>query len=148
MKRGSAVFADYLSNAAKSAAIGALVAAAVALIQGESSLSLGVAGIYGLVGVACGTCSKAVIEGALSLFGSRRRLAYLLNALITAGIILAFVFLFRGGFSGMRIEAIILVLVIPEVGSALLVRSGLEEVSRLERALDKRRDELGEDESR
>jgi hypothetical protein len=148
MKRGLAVFADYLSNAAKSAALGALVAAAVAFIQGESVVNLGVAGTYALLGVACGTCSKALIEGALALLGAGRRLAYALNALIIAGIVIAFIFLFRDGFRGMRIETIILVIAMPEVGSALLVRSGLEEADRLKQALDKRRDELDEAEPR
>jgi hypothetical protein len=57
---------------ARRALLSELLAVAVALAQGESVLRLGVAGAYALIGSACGTSSKAAIEGAFSFFGARR----------------------------------------------------------------------------
>jgi hypothetical protein len=145
MKRLAIVILDYFVNALRSAAIGALVAVALALAQGQESVLLGVAGTYALVGVACGTSSKAIIEGAFSLFGARKSLAYILNAAIIMLIILLFVLIAKEGFGGMSIPVIVLVFALPEVASALIVRSGLREVARLSEAFDKRRDELDEE---
>jgi hypothetical protein len=142
MKRAAALFVDYLANALKSAAIGALMAVVVALLRGEGALRLDDAGLYALIGMTCGTCSKAAIEGALSLFGARRFLAYLLNGAVIAAVILAFVYLFLGGFGGMEGWAIVLVFALPEAASVVLVRAGLEEALCLERAFDERREAL------
>lgn len=146
MKRAFGIFIDYLVNALKSAGIGALLAAAVALARGEGILLLGDAGIYSLIGAACGTCSKAVIEGTLSLFGTRRLLAYIINATIIAAVILASVFIFLKGFEGMKAWAIVLVFALPEAGSVLLVRAGLDEALRFERAFEERREALDSEE--
>ena len=138
---------DYISNALKSAAIGALVSAAIALALGEGALRLDFAGACVLIGVACGTCSKAVIEGAFSLFGARRSLAYLLNAAIIAAIVVVAPYLFFGGFEGLEPWVVVLIFALPELASVFIVRAGLGEASRIERAFDKRREELEEGES-
>jgi hypothetical protein len=142
MKRALVLILDYFSNALKSAAIGALMAVLVVLARGDSVLSLSVAAIYALIGAACGTCSKAAIEGAFALFGKKRFLAYLLNALVIATVILVLVYAFLGGFSSMEAWAVILVFALPEAASVFLVRAGIDEATRLEHAFARRRKSL------
>lgn len=142
MKLAAAILMDYLKNALQAAAIGGLLAVVVALAQGESVLRLGVAGVYALIGSACGTCSKAAIEGAFSLFGARRLLAYLLNAVVVAIVILVLGNVFFPGLGGLNPWAIVLIFALPEAVSVGLVRAGLGEAARFERALDRRRDSL------
>jgi hypothetical protein len=139
---------DYAFNALKSAVIGALVSAGIALAQGEGMLSLGFAASCALVGIVCGTSSKLIIEGAFMLFGPRRWIAYMLNAAVIAGIVIGYVLVFFGSFAGISPRAIVLAFFLPEAASVVLVRSELEEVIRLERAFDRRREELDESDSR
>jgi hypothetical protein len=146
MKRISAILLDYAKNALRAAVIGALVAIAVALALGENVLRLGNAGAYALIGLACGTCSKAAIEGAFSLFGARRLLAYVLNAAVIAILILVLVHVFFDGFGGMDPWVVALIFALPEAASVLLVRAELEEALRLERAFDERRKALDTEE--
>jgi hypothetical protein len=142
MKHAVMIAGDYFLNALKSAAIGALVAVVLSLAEGEAAVGLATAGAYALVGMTCGTSSKAAIEGAFSLFGTRRFLAYILNAIIIAAVICVFVDVFYQGFGGMRPWVVVLVFVLPEAASVLLVRAGVEESLRLERAFEKRRNRI------
>jgi hypothetical protein len=142
MKRVAAIILDYAKNALRAAVIGVLLAIAVALALGESVLRLSDAGAYALIGLACGTCSKAAIEGAFSLFGARRLLAYVLNAAVIALVILVFVRVFYAGWAGLDPWIVLLIFALPEAASVLLVRAELKEALLLERAFDKRRKAL------
>jgi hypothetical protein len=142
MKHALAIVADYLVNALWSGLIGALLAVALALAQGQNTLSLSAAGSYALVGITCGTCSRAAIEGSFALFGASKALAYILNAAIIAAIILAFSLFVMGGFDGLRPVEFALIFGLPELGSALVVYATLDEASRLNRAFAKKRKEL------
>jgi hypothetical protein len=142
MKRIAAILLDYLVNAFWSGCVGLLVAAALSLVPGTSEYGLSKAGLYFLVGVVCGSCSKATIEGSFILFGAHRLRAYLLNALIIALIILAFNFTHYGSMRGLPLLAILSIFAIPEAVSAILVRLSLDEAQRLEKAFARRREEL------
>ena len=139
MKRAAGILFDYLKNALRSAAIGALLAILVALALGKSVLSLRDAGAYALIGLTCGTCSKAAIEGAFSLFGERRFLAYILNAVVIALGILILVRVFYSGFEGLDYRVVALIFGLPEAASVWFVRAELDEAARFKRAIDKRR---------
>jgi len=148
MKRILGIAWDYAVNALKSAVIGALVSVGIALAQGEGTLSLGFAASCALVGIVCGISSKVIIEGAFALLGPRRWIAYMLNAAVIAGIVIAYVLAFFGSFAGMSPWAVVLAFLLPEAASVALVRAELEEAIRLERAFDRRREELDESDSR
>ena len=122
MKRVSVILLDYIKNAFWAAAIGTLVAIAAAIAQGESILRPSDAGAYALIGLACGTCSKAAIEGAFFLFGASRLLAYVLNASVIAIVILVLVRVFFDGWAGLDPWVVLLVFALPEAASVLLVR--------------------------
>lgn len=145
MKRIIAISLDYLLNAAKSGTLGIVIALMVCLVRGSRVLVLSDAAFYALIGVVCGTCSKASIEGAFLLFGKRSALAYLLNALIIALVIPALVCGFRQGFDGMPLGIVILIFALAEGGSVLLVRGVIGEASRIEQAIEEKRKSLGED---
>jgi hypothetical protein len=136
--------ADYLVNACWSAAIGDILAISLALVQGRDSVTLEALAGYALVGITGGTCSKAAIESAYALFGERKALAYLLNALIVMAVILGFSYLIMGGLGGLPPLAIILIFAIPEIVSVLLVHAGLAESERVSGAFLRRRDELAD----
>jgi hypothetical protein len=144
MKRQFGIVSDYILNALKSAVIGALVSIVITLSEGESALWLGFVGECAFIGVVCGTCSKAVIEGVFALFGAPRFLAYVLNALIIGVIVLILPCLIFGGFDGIKPWVIVLVFALPEAGSIFIVRAGLAEAESIERALEQKRAELEE----
>jgi hypothetical protein len=145
MKRSLWLLADYFRNAYKSSMIGVLVAVAVALARGRNSLLLVDIGAYALIGAACGTCSKAAIEAAFSLLGRRPILAYVLNAVVIAAVITLLVYALFGDFAGLEPWLVALIFILPEVVSVLLVRAGIGEATRLERAFEKRRDRFDSD---
>ena len=146
MKRALGILADYALNALRSAAIGVLVSFALTLAQGESALPLSLALSCALIGAACGTCSKAVIEGSVALVGTRKFLAYLLNAATTAAVVLGLTFVFFDGLVGLSPWAIALIFGLPEIASVFLVRAGHGEATRLRAAFEKRRSRLDEGE--
>ena len=139
MKRILSILADYLKNALASAAIGVALSIIITIAQGETSVSLELIGACALIGLVCGTCSKAAIECAVSLFSTRRPLAYLLNALIIAVVIVVLVQVLFHGFGGLDTWVIALIFAIPELTSVLLVGFELNEAARFKRAFDKRR---------
>jgi hypothetical protein len=142
MKRAATILLDYLVNALLSGCIGLLVAAALTIVLGSTEYGLAKAGLYALVGVVCGSCSKATIEGSFYLFGAHRLRAYLLNAAIIALIILAFCFVRYGGLGGLPLIAVVSIFALPEMVSAILVRRSLDEADGLERAFARKRTEL------
>lgn len=133
---------DYVLNALVSAAIGGLVSVGISLAQSEGLPSPVFGASCALVGVACGTASKLIIEGAFALFGPRRWIAYLLNASVIAGIVVAYVLVFFGTFQDMRVRAILIAFAVPEAASFFIVRAEVEQSIRLERAFKKRHDDL------
>jgi hypothetical protein len=76
------------------------------------------------------------------VFREKRYLAYLLNALVVAVVIIASVQVFLEGFEGMETWAIVLVFALPEAASIFLVRMELDEARKFERAFKKRREAL------
>ena len=148
MKRALAIVGDYLLNALVSAAIGALLSLAVALIQGDGAIALSTAAGYSLIGLVCGSSSKAAIEGAFALFGRRRLLAYLLNAAVIAVVIYVFAGLVFDGFGPLEGWKVVLVFAVPEAASILLVRNGIREARKFEHAFESRRKLLDSEEGR
>ena len=142
MKKLLGIACDYVLNSLGSAAIGGLVSLGIALAQGSWPPSAGLAASCALVGVACGTASKLTIEGAFALFGARRWIAYLLNAVVIAGIVVGYVHLFIGRLADMNAWSMLVAFAVPEGASLLIVRAGVGQALRLERAFDRRREEL------
>jgi hypothetical protein len=136
--------ADYLVNALRSAVIGDILAIAIVLAQGGDSVTLESLVSYAVVGITGGTFSKAAIEGAYALFGKRKALAYLLNALIVAIVILGFSYLIMGGMDGLPPLVIFLIFAIPEIASVILVHAELDEAESVAHAFLRRSDELTE----
>lgn len=142
MKKLLGIVWDYVLNALVSATIGGLVAMGISLAQGAGLPSPGFGASCALVGVTCGTASKLMIEGVFALFGPRRWIAYLLNATVIAGIVVAYVLVFFGTFEDMRLWSTLIAFAVPEAASFFIVRAAVEQSIALERAFKKRRDDL------
>ncbi len=142
MRKLLGIFWDYVLNAIVSAAIGGLVFVGISLFQSEGLSRPGFAVSCALVGVTGGTASKLIIEGVFALFGARRWIAYALDMVVVAGIVVAYVLIFFGSFEGLNVWAVLTIFVVPEAASLFIVRFNLERTLRIQRAFDKLREEL------
>ncbi len=133
---------DYLRNALASGLVGFLVAVALQLAWGSPCLPFSFAGACALTGAVCGTASKGIVEGAFSLFGRRRALAYGLNAAVILIIVSGFVAFYTGDLRDMGPATYVIGFLGPILGSSFLLSRALKDAENLTKAFERKRREL------